>query len=1182
MLISRIAAAAMGLADTRWTVLALSSCLLFGNYYAYDLPAALNRPLQAFMASADSEFAVQLGLMYSAYSLPNVVLPLVGGWLADRLGSWRLMLACAALVCAGQLCFAAGVSARSFALMQLGRVVFGVGGETLSVCQSAITASWFQGREMALALGINLSIARLGSVFNDVASPYVALHASIPAAMWLGAVTCTCSFLCAASLAYLEALMPANFRSSRAQILHPHALAHAEAGSRVLQEGIRKRTPQASAELQQSLLELSPLPRTDSASSHDDSLADEEADWYRDDVTRAKQTDQRTLLQQLPFRFWLICLSMCLLYATVIPFNSIHAAFLQSKWYKDNPQQASQVMGIPDTISAILVPFVGSFVDRVGHRVKVLLACSLIMAGVHWYFALATPMSPSPIYALIPLGLAYSMLLTFWPCIALVVDENAMATAFGVATALLNAALTVFPMVTAALVRADATFVLAETFFVGCSAAGGAAACALLFVALTTGVPRASLRIASSFATGSRMHHVHVQQQLAGLDIVNAVANINIDAHGRIISMGHNLVPPSTLHALGVGAAPPPPQQHRMRDQTPLLVQGDAVAQAAIGAAAASGSGAAAQSMPRELDRIALSPLDAVLAASAYLGLDADAAHMAQSLAPQRDDDDGHAFYVVQGAPRAIKDVPVKLKFVQTDGGRALAPVWDLVMDIDTNWFHIQVDARTGQVMALIDWVSGATYNVYPLGVNDPDSGKRSVVVNPEHPVASPKGWHSKFAKGKTAGEYNVTSGNNVFAQDNPDGGSSWRNNYRPSGGADLVFDFPANLTRQPSTYIDAAITNLFYYNNIMHDLFYVYGFDEVAGNFQMDNFGKGGKGNDAVIANAQDGSGYNNANFATPPDGQQGRMRMYVWTVTKPNRDGDLEGGIIIHEYAHGISTRLTGGPSNSGCLGWGESGGMGEGWGDFFATILRMTPNSTAAEDFGMGNYASGSKRGIRKYAYSTSLETNPSTYGFVQKPDYWEVHAKGEVWAEILFEYYWALVEKHGFEPDWFNIDTSSGSLKGLAGNKLALQLVVDGLKLQPCYPSFVDARDAILLADQTGTNGENQCTIWAAFAKRGLGLNAVSGGEESFDVPEECAPPKDPKKPKEPKEPKDPMPEPQPEPEPEPQPEPTPEPPKEPKKPKHPKEPKKPKKPPHKKPGETHKPLRPVNDDGVIWF
>lgn len=121
-----------------------------------------------------------------------------------------------------------------------------------------------------------------------------------------------------------------------------------------------------------------------------------------------------------------------------------------------------------------------------------------------------------------------------------------------------------------------------------------------------------------------------------------------------------------------------------------------------------------------------------------------------------------------------------------------------------------------------------------------------------------------------------------------------------------------------------------------IHLAFNRYGFTEVAGNFQQYNFGRGGREGDAVIANAQDGSGFNNANFMTPPDGTNGRMRMYLWNTANPYRDGDFEAGIVIHEYSHGLSTRLTGGPLNSGCLGWGESGGMGEGWGGKLLPIV------------------------------------------------------------------------------------------------------------------------------------------------------------------------------------------------------------------------------------------------------
>lgn len=230
--------------------------------------------------------------------------------------------------------------------------------------------------------------------------------------------------------------------------------------------------------------------------------------------------------------------------------------------------------------------------------------------------------------------------------------------------------------------------------------------------------------------------------------------------------------------------------------------------------------------------------------------------------------------------------------------------------------------------------------------------------------------------------------------------------------------------------------------------------------------------------------------------------MRMYVWDNTQPMRDGDFESGIIIHEYTHGVSNRLTGGPHDSSCLGWGEAGGMGEGWGDFVATIIRMTPEDTRESEFGMGGWANGGE-GIRKYKYSTSMETNPSTYAIMDRFDYWGVHAKGEVWAEMLYEVYWNLVDKHGFTPDWFppvpedNNDQSEALDYILShGNTLALKLVIDGMAMQPCSPSFIQARDAILAADKALTGGENYCEIYKAFAKRGLGYGAKLSREDHW--------------------------------------------------------------------------------------
>ena len=454
---------------------------------------------------------------------------------------------------------------------------------------------------------------------------------------------------------------------------------------------------------------------------------------------------------------------------------------------------------------------------------------------------------------------------------------------------------------------------------------------------------------------------------------------------------------------------------------------------------------------------------------------------------------------VLTNVPYTVSgEVPTSLVYIQNQEG-SLELVHDLELEMDQNWYHAHVSAVTGKIVSLVDWTSDSGYSVFPLGYNDPRDGPRIHVKDPQDENASPLGWHSQ-GQGKN---FTVTIGNNVYAHENIAGASSWENNHRPDGGKSLIFNSTLNLDSNPKDYIDAAVTNLFYWNNIIHDVFHRYGFDEKAGNFQENNFGRGGKGGDAVIANAQDGSGFNNANFATPPDGQRGKMRMYVWNTAEPFRDGDLESGIVVHEYAHGISTRLTGGPANSGCLGWGEAGGMGEGWGDFFATVLRMSPSTTRDKNFMMGDYCNNGE-GIRRYAYSVDKDTNPETYAVMDKPGYWGVHAKGEVWAEMLFEVYWNLVEKHGFTSDWYSASPEHG-------NTLAIQLVIDGMKLQPCRPTFIQARDAILQADQVLTGGKNVCEIWKGFAKRGLGVGAkVDGGtpwgggvrKDSFKVSKQC--------------------------------------------------------------------------------
>lgn len=605
--------------------------------------------------------------------------------------------------------------------------------------------------------------------------------------------------------------------------------------------------------------------------------------------------------------------------------------------------------------------------------------------------------------------------------------------------------------------------------------------------------------------------------------------------------------------------------------------------------------------------------------------------------------------------------IPVKQVYFLTEDNQ-LRLAWNLSIDeiSQQNWWDVFVDAQIGTILQKNNWVSKCQfdapnhqhsinckdeslhktntkqentftepqYNVFALPAESPSHGNRSIVINPFDDTASPFGWHDD--NGAIGNEYTNTRGNNVNAYED-------RNNtntpgYSPSGGNDLNFDFPANLSGGRNDFLDLAIVNLFYANNKIHDIFYHYGFDEVSGNFQANNYNRGGSANDFVRAEAQDGSGLNNANFGTPPDGNAPRMQMFLWgtrkifTVNSPAsiagsygvgtaafgpdittitltgtlalvndgtanptlaceaitntseiagkiavidrgsctfaskvkkaqdagaiavviinnvagnpidmanadppipditipslmitldlgnqiksllgvgqtiqvtfqdnldasgfRDSDLDNGIIIHEYGHGISNRLTGGPANSSCLNNGEQ--MGEGWSDYFGLMLTMKSTDTPTMSRGIGTYAIGQAttgRGIREAPYTTDMALNNFTY--TQLAGRPVPHGVGFIWCNMLWEMTWNLIDRYGFDEDIY---------QGNGGNNKALQLVMDGLKLQPCNPGFIDARNAILQADIINNDGANLDIIWAAFAKRGLGVDATQGSVNSID-------------------------------------------------------------------------------------
>lgn len=468
----------------------------------------------------------------------------------------------------------------------------------------------------------------------------------------------------------------------------------------------------------------------------------------------------------------------------------------------------------------------------------------------------------------------------------------------------------------------------------------------------------------------------------------------------------------------------------------------------------------------------------------------------------------------------SLSEIPVKLMYQKLSNGTVVL-VWNLSIQSNSKseWYSVRVNANTGDIIDKGNWITSCnfdhshdndnhehstvygpmnnmsnkssllltgSYEVFAAPVENPLYGSRSIETTAVNTIASPFGWHD--TNGAAGAEYTVTRGNNVNAFKY--GGSN--HGYQADGGTSLVFHYPFNTTYTTSNpSLDASLTNLFYWNNVIHDVLYQYGFDEISGNFQQNNYGKGGAGNDPVEAQGQIGFECN-AYFGTPPDGSSGVMQMYICST----KDGSYDNLVMVHEYGHGISNRFTGGPANSNCLWNGEQ--MGEGWSDWYGLMLTMKAGDAPTDKRGIGTYLFGQAAGgggIRTYPYTTNMNDNPYTYDDIKNE--WGPHGIGSVWASMLWEMTWALIDEYGYDEDIYNGD---------GGNNIAMALVTEGLRLQPCSPGFVDGRDAILAADMALFDGANQCIIWEAFAKRGLGISASQGssgnsgdGTEAFDTP-----------------------------------------------------------------------------------
>ncbi|KAJ1341788.1 hypothetical protein BSLG_010855 [Batrachochytrium salamandrivorans] len=323
----------------------------------------------------------------------------------------------------------------------------------------------------------------------------------------------------------------------------------------------------------------------------------------------------------------------------------------------------------------------------------------------------------------------------------------------------------------------------------------------------------------------------------------------------------------------------------------------------------------------------------------------------------------------------------------------------------------------TGEAIQAADFGKEASYQVIARPHRDPTDGFSGLAK-----VSTEKFTPRRWTDGK------VTEGNNAITRD-PSGKPT------RSIGND-VFYTQFNSREEPGSAANIAAA--------------------AAGNFQTDNFDLGGKGNDAVIINVLDLPKLMVPNFS-PPDGQPGVMNMYRFTKTTPNRNPGLDNAIVIHEYAHGISDRLTGGlplPLPQHSRGKRHEGGVS----DFMAMFFLAKESDTDMTEIPIGAYSENNPKGVRMRLYTTAITINPLTYRSLK--------TRRTVQRQYCCheDYY------------WWNDD-------------------------QPCNPTFF-ARDAIIATDNLHYQGDHKCEIYRGFAKRGLGLGATDTHKNDFTVPPEC--------------------------------------------------------------------------------
>ncbi|MBS1854077.1 MAG: MFS transporter [Acidobacteria bacterium] len=399
--------------------------MAFGSYFAYDSVGAIETTLiEAFHTNRAA-----IGSMYSVYSLAAVFAVLGGGVLIDRAGVRRASMIFSLLVVSGAAIVA---WAPNLPVMYFGRIVFGMGSESMIVAQSALVARWFAGKELAMAFGITLTVSRLGTLFSFNTEELLASRLGFRGALWVAAALCVLSL----AANWIYTLMDRHAEP----ILN---LPKPGAGDQIRWKDIGKFT-----------------------SSY----------WFAVGICVAFYS------AIFPFT----ALSTDFFHDKWgLPMASGEGLSFFSGVFYNITHMFSTAQGTTSiiiTASMFLAPFAGRLADRIGRRASLMVVGSLLMVPAH---AILGVSRMDPVFPMIALGAAFVLVpACIWPCVPLIVEESRVGTAFGLMTACQNVGLLAFPYFNGALRDATHGYTASQIMFAALGTLG------LVFALLLLGADR--------------------------------------------------------------------------------------------------------------------------------------------------------------------------------------------------------------------------------------------------------------------------------------------------------------------------------------------------------------------------------------------------------------------------------------------------------------------------------------------------------------------------------------------------------------------------------------------------------------------------------------------------------------------------------------------------------------------